>query len=513
VTDKTTSQAVHGASADPNGEAAGRVSGDAKRGPADAPSSDPAHGGGGLADTVRGFGVLALSSVLGQLVGFIALAVVTRRIGPAAMGEYTFALTYIGYFALLPNGGVQYTGLRDASADPDRMAGPVVETVVLQLILLMLTEGAAVLLSHALAPNDRAAALIPILGVTMAMTTATLDWVLLVKGRRVLVAAARLAGQVVYAALVPFFVLKGGGAAPYAWLNAVGLAVTALVIAAPVLRLRLKVVRPTWRRLWLRLRRSAGLTYSLAMIQIYIAASVIILGYFKSPRQVGIYAVAYRLPSTVTVLANMWIQAFFPGAVTRLAAGREAFRADLSRVLSASVILALAIASGAAASATRLMPAMFGHVFRASAAPFAILAGAMAMVVLEAVLANVLIAGSRDRLYAGVVTAAAVCNVVTGLLLIPSLSADGAALATLSGEAALVVLTLFFVSRQIGFPDFQWARIVRGGAAVGLMCLVLVETQHVPLAYSLIAGIATLAAAVVVLRPFDPALWKRGSAG
>jgi len=478
----------------------------------DARTAQPYQVGSSIAHTIRGFGVLALASVFGQLLGFVALAIVTRRIGPAAVGEYAFAFTYIGYFGLLPNGGVQYVGLRDASAAPDAMSSAVSETVVLQIALLLVADAAAVLLSHVLAPNERTAALIPILGVTMAMTTCTLDWVLLVRRRRGIVAAARLGGQVAYAALVPVFVTAGGGAAPYAWLNALGLAVTALLIAVPVARLGLAVAVPTWRSLWLRLRDSIGLIYSLAMMQIYIAASVILLGYFKNARQVGIYAVAYRLPSTVMVIANMWIQAFFPDAVTRLAAGRDAFRNDLSRVLSASIILAFAIVGGAAAFATRLMPAMFGDSFRASASPFTILAGAMALVLLEAVLANVLIASSRDRLYAAVVTTAALSNVVAGVLLIPSLSADGAALATFTGEASLVILTLVFASREIGFPTFQWARIVRGGGAVGLMCLVAVATRHVPLAASLIAGIATLAISVLVVRPFDPALWRRGSA-
>lgn len=466
--------------------------------------------GRGLGGEVRGFALLAASNILGQALGLFALALVTRRIGPAALGNYNFAATMVTFLGLLMN-GIGYVGVRDAAQELSERLKVISETLTLQVAVGIVCYVALSAAFSRFAPDAQARTLVPVVGVSLLVTAATLDWILFLAQRRAAVAGARLLGQVCYAALVPILVTATSGPLPYAWLNVLGLGVTAALIAVAVVRdAPIRYLRPSIRALKLRFRRSLTLSYSLAMISIYNVADVLVLGYLTDAHDVGLYTAANRLPASVIALANLWLQAVFPRAATRLRANAQAFRRDLSAALSGAIVIALAITAGAAVTASRLMPALFGIAFRDAATPFALLAAAMSLVLVEAVLSNVLIAGGKDKAYAIVVTTAAGANLALNFLLVPSLQATGSAIATLVTESLLVALTLVFGKAVVGTPPISWARVCRGAAAAAMMCgAIEIMAGLTSILVAIAAGLAAFSLAAVLTRPFDPHLWRR----
>jgi O-antigen/teichoic acid export membrane protein len=475
------------------------------------PVSEPqADSQAGIAAALRGFGVLSAANIVGQALGFAALSIVTRRIGASAVGNYNFAVSLAAYFGLLANAGVSYVAFREVTLDPSRLSPVLSESLSLQGIGAAIGYLLLVAASHWITPNRAAGSLVPIVGVTLIVSAVTVDGVLLALRSRIPVAVARVGGQVVYAALVPVLVTRTSGPSPYAWLNVLGLAVTAVIVGGVLWRKRVwRFIPPRPIALWRRLRRSAAIGYSLAMIQLYSRADILLLGYLSTPRQVGFYAVANRLPSSLLGFANLWLQAVFPHAATTIRDDLARFRAETSRVLTAAAVLALAITCGAAMFPARLMAAMFGGAFHASGWPFAILAAAMALVLVEAVLSNILIASSRDRRYAQIVTIGACVNLALNLVLIPSLASSGSALATLVTEALLIALTLVAARPVVGLPRLDVSRLARGVAAVVLMCAVMAAVGTFSVWLAVAAGAAVFVGASAAFRVFDPALWRR----
>lgn len=465
---------------------------------------------GGMASALGGFGVLAGANIIGQALGFVALTIVTRRLGASALGNFNFAISLAVYFGLLANPGVGYVAMRDVSLQPGRLSLVISESLSVQGIAAAIAYLLLVTLAPWITPNGQARSLVPIVGLSLVVSAMTIDSVLLALRSRVPVAVARIAGQVAYAALVPVFVTRASGPSPYAWLNVLGLAVTGAIVGGAMWRKHLlHFIAPRPIALWTRLRRSTAIGYSVAMIQLYTRADILLLGYLATPRDVGLYAVASRLPSSLSAFANMWIQAVFPHAATAIRENPARFHADVSRVLTAATVVALAVVCGAVVFPARLMAAMFGRDFIAAGQPFAILAAAMALVLVEAVLSNILIAGARDKRYARIVTLAAGVNIALNFVLIPPLASSGSALATLVTEALLVAMTLVAARSIVGFPRLDVSRLWRGVAAVFLMCAVMfaVGTLSVWLAVS--SGAVVFVAASAVFRVFDPALWRR----
>ena len=475
-------------------------------------SPSPARETGGLGRVVRGFGALAASSLVSQLVGFAALVYVARRTGATNLGAYTFALLLATYFNLFASLGIDYLATRDLAQGRDSVGSIVGETLVLQGVLSLPLYFGLIALAPLLSTNHEVERLIPIVGLILVTTTFTLDWALIALKKSGSVALWRLIGQVVYASLVPLLVIEGrSGIFHYAWLNILGLGVTAMGLMWVFVRLT--AIRPhvsTSRMLWLRLRRSLPFAYSLLMIQIYAGIGSLMLGYLYSTHAVGIYAVASKLPLALIGFANLWLNVLFPHTAQRLLADARGFAHDLGRIMTATIVIAAAATVGAFLCAGTLMATLFGASFQAAAVPFALLSGAAALVLVQANFSNVLLAGGTQRYYAVVMTIATAVVVLLNLVLIPPLGTRGAAISTVCGEIGLTALTLMGVRRRLGPIPLEARRLLRGAAAVGLMAVAMVGARSVGGAIVQIAvALPTFVAAAWAFSVFDRDLIRR----
>jgi O-antigen/teichoic acid export membrane protein len=465
-----------------------------------------------LRHVIRGFGGLAASSLISQLIGFIALAYVARRTGASNLGAYTVAFLLATYFNLFCSLGIDYLATRDLAQDRSQVNTVVGETLALQGVLSAVVYGALLLLAPLLAPTREAQQMVPILGLVLFTGTFTVDWALLALGRSDAVALWRLIGQVAYAAFVPVLVVSGRtGAFHYAWLNVLGLAVTSIGLfwaLRRAVRMRLRV--RSLRVLLLRLRRSIPFGYSLVMTQIYGTVGMLMLGYLDSTHAVGVYSVASKLPWALVGFANIWLNVFFPHTARRLVDDVSGFARDLGHVVNATLVIAAAVTVGASLCAGTLMTAMFGSAFHAAATPFALLAGAGSLVLLQASFSNVLLAGGSQKYFVVAMTVAATSIVALNLIFIPAFGAVGAAITTVVGEIGLTSMTFVGVRRRVGPVHLDVARLARGSAAVAAMAVATVGARLVGGAAVQVAVAAvSFGAAAWIFAAFDPALMRR----
>lgn len=461
---------------------------------------------------VRGFGALAASSLVSQLIGFAVLVYVARRTGATNLGAYTFALLLATYFNLFASLGIDYLAMRDVAQARDSVSSIVGETLVLQGVLSVILYIGLVAFAPLLATNHEVARMIPIVGIILFTTTFTLDWALLALGRPRSVALWRLVGQVVYAALVPLLVIGGrSGIFHYAWLNILGLSVTAIGLMWFFLRVtNIRLHLSGAHGLLLRLHRSMPFAYSVVMIQIYGGIGTLLLGYLDSAHAVGIYAVANKLPGALVGFANLWLNVFFPHTAQRLLADTRSFAHDLGRIVTATIVIGAAATVGAFLCAGTLMATLFGPSFQAASVPFALLSSAAALLLLQASFSNVLLAGGSQRYYAAVMTIAAAFVVLFNLILIPLLGTIGAAIATVCGEIGLTTLTLMGVRRRLGPFPLDAGRLFRGAGAVGLMALAMIGARSLGGAVvQICVALPTFVAAAWLFRVFDRDLIHR----
>jgi O-antigen/teichoic acid export membrane protein len=430
----------------------------------------------GVATVLRGFAVLGAATVLIRLIGFVVITLFARRAGPHTFGTYSFALALAGFVVGTPtNFGIGTLGTRKIARDP-RDAGKVVgEALAVQAIIAAFAVALLMTLVPLLSSDSGLLALTPLLALYYVAYSMTVDWALQGLQRLRAVAAARLAGQVLFGIVTPLILVRGpAGAVRYAAVFAVGAILTAIVAFAMVRR-AVGSIRLSWAiaPLWDLAKRAAPLGFALIMLQIYYSMDQVLLGLLTNQTEVGQYAAAAKLPAVLSGFIVIWMSAVYPHASKLFTQDSDALRRQLGSFTSLAVVAALPLAAGSAIVGTGVMTALFGHAYRPAGTPFTILMVASAMAVVSVNYTSLAMATGQERTFAMAVTVASIVNVLLNLLLIPSYGTIGAAIATVAAQSVVLAVCAHRVVAVIGRPPLAGRRIVGAVAATAVMSAVL----------------------------------------
>ncbi|MGI8801050.1 MAG: oligosaccharide flippase family protein [Solirubrobacteraceae bacterium] len=440
------------------------------------------------------------STVLGQVIGFVALAYVARRVGPANLGDYNFAVSILACFGVL-NVGVGVLAIRDIAVDPDRRGAVATETTLLLVGLNGISLVLVLLAAPLIAPSHQAAELLRILAVTFLTSALLLEWGLMGLSRFRWVAVGRIAGQVAYGALVLLLLGRGhDGVVDYAVFNLAGYAVTSVIATGAYIAIG-GFARPAAAgvgRLAQRLRRSVPVGFPLVVLQLYLYIDLILLGYLGSARQTGEYAVAGKLPYALTALGMVWGSVLYPH-VARIATSELAeLGRDLGRAVTFTLGGGALLLSGAAILARPVMTALFGQAYAGAASAFVVLSAAAVLLLADVTLGNALLARGHERQYALAVAVGLAVNAVLDVVLIPIAGAVGPAAATLAVEAGIFAFFVTRVAGHVGRLPIAWSLVARAAlAAAGAAALAALLDPR-PVAVRVIVFLAAVLAGVLL---------------
>lgn len=451
--------------------------------------------------TVTGFAALAGATLFAQVLGFFVLAVITRRLPAADVGAFNFALALTAYFGIPANFGITTLAVRDLAQRPHAARQIFGEVAALQAVLAALPYAALVVLAPVLAPDAVTRTLLPIVGLAFVVEVASAQWFLYGRGRFAWLAAARVAGALVFAAAVIVAVDDPGGAVRLAWVHVAGGVAAAMLTVVVALRAggapRLRGGHPA---LGSRLRRSIPLGVAAVMTTIYVSIDHVMLGWLQSTETVAQYAIAYKIPLAVLAIAMLWGGVLLPH-MSLLAAGRRAeLREQLGWFMSLSVALLVPLVAGALLVGDELMPQLFGPGYRPSGTPFVLLMVAAGLVLVTMNVGTAVLAVGGERQSAIAVTCGAAINVAINLVAIPLYGMVGAAVATIAAETAVIAYLLRRVAQALGRPSLERDRVARSAVATTVMAACVVALDDAVGALAQVAvGIAVYAAVAVPL--------------
>jgi O-antigen/teichoic acid export membrane protein len=210
-------------------------------------------------------------------------------------------------------------------------------------------------------------------------------------------------------------------------------------------------------RIWSRLfRLSVPLAISGASVAIFTVEDKLMLGFFQSKVDVGLYSVARSLAETALFPTFALIMMLRPGLASAYAAGdRERCAALANRSIRGSFVYAALVAVVFACLARGIVVGLFGPRFEPSALLLVLFIPLIVMRCIGVVVLPGLIAANRAGVYARLTFAGAAVNFILNIALIPKLASTGAIIATLASYIPIEIIglkTLWGV-----FPRF-WGR-------------------------------------------------------
>ena len=390
----------------------------------------------------------------------VAGVLVARALGPVAMGHYTFALAVAGILAivlLFGAGEVAITLYAEGKHDP----GAVLEGSLAALskgTAITIVVGLALGLGLRLDAEGAASLALALLALIVNGLATTFNYSILGRG-----ASARDLPVIIVSRAVML-----AGVALGAWRGSLIVAMCGQLAGALALTAGRALI--VHRNLFpLRPRRDAdvrghysrrGRWIGLSSVFGSISARVdmILLEGMSTPVQLGLYGGSYRIINGVASGAGAFALALFPGLVSGDPAARAKAR-KLGRLasigLSAGPLLILPFAGA-------FITFLYGKGWSDAAPAFAWLLAASVLQVQTAFLSRRLVADGGEKVMPFGQGLAATANVGVNLLLIPSMGALGAAIATFVAEAC--VLGVYLIGPRV----FHVYRANRSEAAQGV---------------------------------------------
>lgn len=430
----------------------------------------------------RAVSAQAVARILYLVAGAAVFIALARLLGPAQLGQYAWAVTFLTIAIALADGGMSPLIARDLVATGERRSAWLANFLAFRLALGLLVGLLAMPVVALMAPEAVRVPLLLCCPLLPLIAARFYDPVFQVADRPFLSVHVTL----VYVALAPLGILAALLAAePVGWaVLAFGVAAIGYGLAGLVLTWRL--IRPDRRAIGRGGLGEIGRAVAPLMASALITAlaqrvDVLILAALGGVAAAGQYNAAYRfldigLAMLVTVLAPLLsvFAALAARSPDRLRAG---FRAMMRPIAVAGLLVGL-LAIPLAEPVLRLV---YGAAFAPASTALILLAWKLAAAAVS-LLAFVLVMTTGSIGYTVWSSAAAlVIIVVLNGLLAPRLGATGAAIASLAAEVLQLVVNLVMVARAMPgvLERGWWARFA--AAAIPAFLLALTPQAGLPL--------------------------------
>jgi O-antigen/teichoic acid export membrane protein len=389
------------------------------------------------------FVVLAGTSVLGLAITILISIYVRRALGPAAIGQASWAMAAVAYLGVVVNPGLTTVGQRELARNLRR--GQELMSLILTLQTVFAIAAYALLLAIVALDlrGPTVNVLLLIQGISLFLTAWNTGWVLQANERMV---APSIASLLFNALQLPAFLLlihQPDDLYLYVLLCLPAMLLGAVYnlwyigrhgLASP-LRLRpvLTGASALLKEAW-----PLALTQGAALI--YLNSGTIILGFTHGDDAVGLYATAYRLMMVAAVItASLW-NAYFPALA-------RTWHAEQATGLSREYVGLLAwmgfpIAALGWACGRHVVAVMYGPAFAAAGPYFEWLCLSVAITFLNYGLVATLVPWGHTRLQSTIMITGTAINLAISLAAIPPFGAWGAIAAILTSETAVVVIGL-----------------------------------------------------------------------
>ena len=380
---------------------------------------------------LRSFTELSLGETLARLLGFVALVLMTRRLGPAAFGVVTLGVTLMLWFKIIVDAGTETLNVSVIARSPDRFKE--IASAVLGLRLCLSALAIALFLPTAFLFASDSQLVLALFALVFPIVALNLRFMVLGLRAAKGVALGNVAAQFLLAAGVFFLVAGPDETFVVPLLTAASELVYGLVVVMfvsrrfgfPVPRIDVPAWRPTLRG-GLPLMISQLASGVVQWVNLFLVAAL--LGSYWT----GVYGAAYKpllfFATLVALLSGSFLASF--SAASPAQAGDLFFRTT-RLALVASVVLATTLSVGS----SFFLGAAFGAEYTAGATALSILAWFIPMTVVASMYGTVLIATGRPGLLMRHIVAASIVSVGASVVAVSVAGIAGAAAVTVLSHA------------------------------------------------------------------------------
>ena len=410
-----------------------------------------------LQRVARNTGIIMGGDLIFRLISLVVTIYLARYLGTVGFGKYSFVFAYLAFFGVITNLGLQTILVREMSRDASTAPKLIGNAYFIRLILTVFAVVLSmIVISFMSYPADTTTyvyiAAFTLLFISFSDFYATIFQANLKMEYREI---AKLAFKIISASLI-FWIIFSHGTLMQVMIALVFSEMVKTLISYLFSR---KLVRPRFEidfELWRYLFKEA-LPIALAgvIFVIYFRIDVVMLSMMQGDAPVGIYSAAYKLSEPLSLIPIALLTSIFPIMSASFKSSKERLIRIYRLCIRYLLIIILPIATGTTLLADKIIFLIYGAEFAGSAIALKILIWTLVFTSAGYVLTNLLVSIGKQKLYTSSTVLCAIANVTLNFILIPILSYNGAAIATVATGAVLFIASFYFVSKHLQLPPVR----------------------------------------------------------
>jgi O-antigen/teichoic acid export membrane protein len=187
--------------------------------------------------------------------------------------------------------------------------------------------------------------------------------------------------------------------------------------------------------------------------QVYNGLDIAILGFFRSPEEVGCFTIARRAIGGVSLLMIFLANALLPHLSSSFGRDTARFNYATRRFLKLSLVMIILVFLPAVIFSKGLISLTVGAEYAPASGPLAIMGMALILVAFNLPFSTGLIAAGMEKEVLKQAAASAALNIVSNFILIPKYGMIGAAISFLLAEALALVWILHVYNKKMKLSE------------------------------------------------------------
>ncbi len=199
------------------------------------------------------------------------------------------------------------------------------------------------------------------------------------------------------------------------------------------------------------LKISLPLGASAIIIFIYFKFSILLLSFFKSEAEVGLYGLAYKFLESITFFPAMIMGLILPIMSNYFLISKEKFRIIFQKTFNVLVLFGVPLLLGGVYFSDKIILLLGGAKYLPASIALKFLIIACFFIFFGTLLSNAIAAMHKQAILVKIYSVAAIFNIIVNLALIPKYSYNGVALTALFTELLATAFMLVIVVKELEY--------------------------------------------------------------